>query len=150
LARTGTHLLDLVRWVLVPTQGEVTDVSSLVTSDPRRGGNDETALLSLRFAGGASAEVSASILFDCTSRFEIYGTQGSALCVDTFRSDGAGSISVRDAPLTFPALNPYVAEFADFFAAIREGRDPEVPGEEGVRNVEILATAWPDQSRTMN
>ena len=40
-------------------------------------------------------------------------------------------------------MNPYVGEIADFVAAIRDGRPPEVDGAEGLRNVELLCEAAP-------
>ena len=39
--------------------------------------------------------------------------------------------------------SPYAGEIADFVAAIEEGRDPEVSGEEGRRNVELLCEICP-------
>jgi predicted dehydrogenase len=54
---------------------------------------------------------------------------------------GAGTITVRGQELSFPREDPYVGELTDFAAAIREGRDPEVSGPEGLRNVELLVQA---------
>jgi predicted dehydrogenase len=41
-------------------------------------------------------------------------------------------------------VSPYLGELEDFVAAVNNNRDPEVPGEEGLRNVEILVSACPD------
>ena len=45
--------------------------------------------------------------------------------------------------IEFEVVNPYAGEIADFVAAIEEGRPPEVPGEEGQGNVELLCEICP-------
>lgn len=141
LAGTGTHLIDLVRWTLLPTEGEVVDLRSLVTRPVWKGPHDETAILSLSFASGATAEVVTSVLFDSPARVEIYGTQGYVICEGTLGPHGGGQILINNMPLEYLPANPYVGELQDFVGAITEGREPEVSGEEGLRNVEILVAA---------
>jgi 1,5-anhydro-D-fructose reductase (1,5-anhydro-D-mannitol-forming) len=143
LAGVGTHGIDLIRWMLLPTQGEVVEVRSLIAAPVFRGPHDETALVLLRFAGGATAELSVSVLFDAPSRVEVYGTRAAAFADETLGPHGAGRITLDGAPLLFTPQNPYEGEWADFVAAIRDARDPEVPGEEGLRNVQILDEAAP-------
>ena len=41
----------------------------------------------------------------------------------------------------FPVQNPYVGEVRDFVLAVEEDRKPEVDGEEGLRNVDLLLRA---------
>jgi predicted dehydrogenase len=143
LAGTGTHLIDLVRWTMLATEGEVVDLRSLVTRSFWRGPHDETAILSLLFASGATAEVVPSVLFDSPSRFEIYGTQGYVLCEGTLGPSGSGEISINKTPLQYSPQDPYLGEITDFVAAVNQNREPEVPGTEGLRNVEILAASCP-------
>jgi predicted dehydrogenase len=64
LAGAGAHLIDLVRWTPLPTEGEVVDVRSLVSRSVWRGPRDETAIVSLLFASGATADIVTSVLFD--------------------------------------------------------------------------------------
>lgn len=147
LAGVGTHCVDLVRWAMVPRCGEVVEVKSVVSRPRWKGPHDETAVVALRFASGATAEIVTSVLFDSSPRVEIYGDQGLAILDETLGPHGGGKIHwgphglLRE--LKFMPRDPYVGEIADFAAAIREGRDPEVPGEEGLRNVEILLEASP-------
>jgi predicted dehydrogenase len=143
LAGTGTHLIDLVRWTMLATEGEVVDVQSLITRSVWNGPHDETAILSLLFSSGATAEVVSSVLFDSPSRFEVYGTRGYVLCEGTVGPFGGGQISINKTALQYSQQNPFVGEIADFVAALNENREPEVPGMEGLRNVEILAAACP-------
>jgi predicted dehydrogenase len=146
LAGVGTHALDLVRWFMTPNGGEVVEVKSLITRAVWKGPHDETAIVALKFASGASAEIVTSVLFDAPTMVEIHGTRGSATCEGTLGPHGAGSIRVRaqagePQDLVFKPVNPFVGEIADFVSAIREKRPPEVDGEEGARNVEILSQA---------
>ena len=143
LARTGTHLIDLARWALLPSEGEVTEVRSLITRSVWNGPHDETAIVLLLFASGASAELVSSVAFDSIGRFEIYGAAKNAICEGTLGPSGRGDISIGGEPLQYTAQDPYIGEMRDFVAAVRDYREPEVSGAEGLRNIEILANACP-------
>jgi 1,5-anhydro-D-fructose reductase (1,5-anhydro-D-mannitol-forming) len=143
LAAVGTHALDLVRWTMVPECGEITELKSLIARQVHRGPHDETALLALRFANGATAEITTSVLFPAPTRVEIYGAEKYAICEGTLGPRGEGTIHIDDEPVPFTPVNPYAGELADFVGAIREKREPEVGGREGLRNVELLLEAMP-------
>jgi predicted dehydrogenase len=147
LAGTGTHLIDLVRWALVPNEGEIVDVRSIITRSVWKGPHDETAIISLLFASGATADILTSVLFDSATRFEVHGAAGSVICEDTFGDHGGGKILLDNRPLDYPLTNPYVGELQNFVSAVNEQRDPEVTGEEGLRNVEIMIAACPKIQR---
>ncbi len=138
LAGVGTHCLDLIRWLMVPTCGEVEQVKSVLSNAVWRGPHDESAVVALRFESGATAEFCSSVNFESPHRMEIYGSDGYAICTDTLGALGAGTIQTRDGDLEFSVANPYVGEVLDFAAAIRDERAPEVDGREGRRNVELL------------
>jgi len=139
----GTHCLDIIRWIMVPNCGEVIEVQSLIARDFWASQSDETACILLRFESGATAELTSSALFESDPKVEIYGRKGSAVCCGTFGPHGRGEIFLNGEPLLYDPSNPYEGEIADFVAAIKEGRAPEVDGEEGLRNVEILVQADP-------
>ncbi|NKC11163.1 MAG: hypothetical protein GKR94_02835 [Gammaproteobacteria bacterium] len=141
LAGVGTHCLDQIRWLLLPTQGEVAEMSSTIARNVFKGPRDETALLGFRFENGATAQLCSSVLWDAPKRMEVYGTRGYALLDDTLGLHGRGRIFTHEGPLQFEPCNPYVGEIEDFVAAVRENRPPEVDGEEGLRNVELLLHA---------
>ena len=143
LAGVGTHCVDLVRWIARPIAGEGVELRSLLTRGVHKGPHDETAILAMRFASGATAEVVASVLFDSTSTVEVFGSTASAVCDGTLGPHGAGSIRVGGAELAFLPVDPYAGELADFAEAVRTGRSPEVDGTEGLHNVEILCEAAP-------
>jgi 1,5-anhydro-D-fructose reductase (1,5-anhydro-D-mannitol-forming) len=143
LAATGPHCLDLARWIMVPSCGEVTELRAVVSRGVHRGPHDESAVVAMRFASGATAEIMVSVLFDSTPAFEVFGTAGNAICEGTLGRHGAGRVRLRGAELPFAVEDPFAGEVADFVRAIEEGRDPEVSGEEGLRNTELLAEAAP-------
>ncbi|MFW6012967.1 MAG: Gfo/Idh/MocA family protein [Candidatus Bipolaricaulota bacterium] len=145
LAGVGTHCLDLVRWVMVAECGEVTEIDSTIVSPFWNSPHDETALLNLTFESGATAEITTSVLFDSQPEFKVYGRKGSAICRDTLGPHGGGNIICSDQKLPFEQVDPYTGELRDFALAIQEGRSPEVPGEEGLRNVQILTEAAPEK-----
>jgi 1,5-anhydro-D-fructose reductase (1,5-anhydro-D-mannitol-forming) len=140
LAGVGTHCLDLLRWFLRPC-GEVVGVRATTSHAVFGSPHDETAIVTLSLADGTTAELTSSVLFDSASRLEIYGERDRAICENVMGPHGTGSITLGGRPLEFERADPYRGELADFVAAIREGRPPEVDGHEGLRNVEILVDA---------
>ena len=141
LAAVGTHCLDQVRWYMQPSCGEVTRIIPHITRNVFKGPHDETALLALELESGATAEICTSVLFDAPKRMEVYGSDGYAVFEDTIGPHGAGRIVTHEGEHAFEVADPYTGEVEDFAAAVREGRDPEVNGEEGARNVTLLEEA---------
>jgi 1,5-anhydro-D-fructose reductase (1,5-anhydro-D-mannitol-forming) len=138
LAGTGTHCLDLIRWLMVPSCGEIESLKSIISKKVYVGPHDETAVVTMRFESGATAEFCSSVLIDAPSRLEIYGSDGYAVCEGTLGRHNEGTSSTHKGVLQFTPVNPYVAEIQDFVDAIRQKRSPEVSGDEGLRNVELL------------
>ena len=138
LAGVGTHCLDMIRWFMLPSCGEVVSVRSVTSNAVWGGPRDETALVALTFASGATAEFCSSVQFESPSRVEVYGDQGYVIGNHTLGARGAGTIFTKTGIVPFLVQNPYVGELADFASAVREGRPPAVDGREGLRNVELL------------
>ncbi len=138
LAGVGTHLLDLIRWFMVPRCGEVEVVRSVVSRSVWRTPHDETAVVALQFRDGSTAEFCSSVLFDAPHRVEVYGSGGWAVGEGTLGPLGRGSVKTNRGPLPFARIDPYLGEIVDFATAIRQDRCPEVDGREGLRNVELL------------
>ena len=109
----------------------------------RQSAHDESAAVSLQFESGAVAQFVSSALFSAPNRGEICGTSGYAYCSETIGRGGGGRIDTNSGQVVFTEANPYAGEIADFVAAIEEGRDPEVSGEEGRRNIELLCEICP-------
>ena len=141
LGGVGTHLIDQMRWFLCPVAGEVVDMSSTISRSHFGGPHDETAILGFRFESGATAEICSSVMFEGPRRMEVYGTRNYAICENTLGLSGTGSIWTKNGRFNFEPKNPYVGEIEDFIKAIIDQRLPEVNGEEGQRNVELLLQA---------
>jgi 1,5-anhydro-D-fructose reductase (1,5-anhydro-D-mannitol-forming) len=141
LAGVGTHCLDQVRWFMVPSCGEIVVQENLISREVWKGPHDETALISLGFESGATAEICSSVLFNAPKRMEVFGSDTYAVCDDTLGAHGGGAISIGGEPMEYQISNPFVGEIADFVAAVAEGRPPEVDGREGLRNVATLVAA---------
>jgi 1,5-anhydro-D-fructose reductase (1,5-anhydro-D-mannitol-forming) len=138
LAGVGTHCLDLIRWLMTPSGGEIEAVGSVISRSVWRGPHDETAVAVLRFESGATAEFCSSVQFGAPSRLEVYGSAAYAVCEGTLGPHGGGTLYMKTGELPFTPVNPYAGELLDFAAAVAEGRPPEVDGREGLRNVELL------------
>ncbi len=141
LGGVGTHCLDLIRWIMLPGCGEISAVESLLASSVWNRPHDETAIVAMQFESGATAELCSSVLYESPNRLEVYGEDGYFLCEDTFGYAGAGSIRTPDGDLSFTVQNPFVGEIDNFVESSMNGTSPEVTGEEGLRNVEILSLA---------
>jgi len=143
LAGVGTHSLDWLRWMMVPGCGEVTDVRSSITSGILGSDHDEVASCTLEFESGAIAQFVSSSVYLAPTRAEICADKDFAMCEETLGRSAGGRIHTAAGALDFQEVDPYAGEIADFVAAIKEDRDPEVTGEEGRRNVEILCALCP-------
>lgn len=138
LAAVGTHCLDLIRWTLIPSNGEISSAQATISNQTWRGPHDESAVVSLKFDGGATAELCSSVLFNSPSRFEIYGTEGWAICENTLGRDGKGRIWTDHGEFNFIHTDPFLGQIDSFIDSILHKAQPEVNLDEGARNVEIL------------
>jgi predicted dehydrogenase len=141
LAGVGTHCLDQILWFMEPTCGEVVEVKSVISRDVWKGPNDETALISMRFANGATADLCSSVVFAGPTQFELYGTKGYAKGENAVSITGEGRMWTDKGDWDFPVVDPYQLEIEDFAAAVRDDRAPEVDGVMGRRNTAILLEA---------
>jgi len=141
LAGVGTHCLDQILWFMEPTCGEVVEVKSLISRDVWKGPNDETALISLKFASGATADLCSSVVFAGPTQFELYGTEGFARGEGSVGIAGEGRMWTDKGDWDFPVVDPYQLEIEDFANAVREQRPPEVDGVMGLKNTKILLQA---------
>ena len=143
LAGVGTHCLDWILWMMRPICGEVEDVQSVVSRADATSAHDTSVAAHLKFQSGAIAHMFCSAVHDTPTVGEIYGSTGYALCRETIGTSGGGSIITDAGPIEYDNLNPYVGEIDDFVSAITNDRDPEVPGEDGLRNVALLTESCP-------
>ena len=138
LGAVGTHCLDLARWYLRPGCGEIERAHALTSSPVHHSPHDETALVALRFASGATADILCSVLIRAGRSIELYGEAGTARAEDVLGPHGGGRIVINDQELAYTPVDPYRGELQDFVDAVAHGRAPEVDGDEGLANVRWL------------
>ena len=141
LAAVGTHCLDQIRWFMRPGCGEINKTESVINRAVYGGPHDETALSVYQFENGSTAELCVSVLYQGPRIMELYGSDGYAICTETLGPHGEGRIETHEGAYDYTPANPYVGEIADFAAAVRDGRPPEVDGVEGAANVDLLLQA---------
>ena len=141
------HLADLYRWLLGSEVVEVYAVANRILGE-RFAGVETGALVSLRFANGVFATI------DCSwskprsyptwggLSMEIVGTEG-VVTTDAFRQH-LTVYGTAQAGISWPfwGSDPNGAMLAEFIAAIREDREPAVPGLDGLRALEIVDAAY--------
>ena len=138
LSALGTHMLDLIRWYLLPSCGEVVELKGMTTRTRLKSQNDESAMALFKFESGATAELVSSIHYDHRLSLEIFGSDGFAKGYEITGDDSVNPVIINGSPIIVADQNPYVGEIEDFAEAILKNRDPEVTAAEGLRNLELL------------
>ncbi len=138
LAGVGTHLIDWAYWLLMPTCGHIKDSDAVIHRANDNVDLDISATVTLLFTSGATAQLYSSILSSGPTRSEILGTDGYAHCENTLGQTGDGTIRMAKRNLYFESLDPYQLQIANFVDAIIYKNNPEVSGEDGLRNLKIL------------
>jgi predicted dehydrogenase len=154
LMNQGIHIVDLLLWFM----GDPEEVQGRAATLAHSIEVEDSLVASLRFKTGALGSVvattSASPGF--AHRVEVYGTRGGvqleAEAVVRWESDAPPTLSAAVAPGASGAgagssptgLAPagHIRIVADFVAAVRDGRPPLVPGEEGRRSVSLVLAIY--------
>ncbi|PIZ05182.1 MAG: hypothetical protein COY58_00580 [Gammaproteobacteria bacterium CG_4_10_14_0_8_um_filter_38_16] len=138
LTTLGTHLVDIVRWYLLPVCGEVNE-SKVITTNNRYHTTDETSLIAMRFQTGATASIYSSILSHSPLDLTIHTSEGVIT-----GSNLAGPLNTRiimtgDQKLSFECKEDlYEKELIDLYTSANQGKQPEVTAKEGLKNIECL------------
>ena len=141
LAGVGTHCLDLARWVLLPSAGEVESLTAVASNALYRGPHDEVSVLSLRFKNGATAEICSSSIFASPTRLEVYGTEGYLIAENTLGRHGGGRVFSDRGEVEYTIRNPFAEQLDSFAQAILTNGRPTVDGAEGLANTKLLLQA---------
>jgi len=118
---------------------EAESIKAILSSEVWDKPHDETAVIAMKFTSGATAEICPSVLFKSPSRLEVRGECDYFICEDTLGAKGAGSMLTSSGAIELSIKNPFVEEIESFVDATRTDNEPEVTGEQGLRNVEILS-----------
>jgi UDP-N-acetyl-2-amino-2-deoxyglucuronate dehydrogenase len=158
LMNQGVHYVDLLQWLMGPVE---TVVAHTRTATHERIEVEDVAQALLTFRGGAvgTLQGSTSVYPGLPERIEVAGTAGTAIITKgalTFCQLVDGSADAPAEPdepeggSTDPAAigsRLHLAQYRDYVAAVREGRDPLVSGEEGRKPLEIILAVY-ESART--
>jgi predicted dehydrogenase len=140
----GVYALQAARYLTGEEPTEVYAMMYSTPNDPRFREVEETITFQLRFPGG--------VLANCTSsygaglnRFRIAGPQGwaelePALSYSGLRMRVGGSGRIEERIL--PVVDQFAAEMDHFSDCIMNGTEPLTPGEEGLRDLEIMMAIY--------
>lgn len=137
----GVYCVNAARYLF---RAEPVEASALRLAghDPRFANIEEAYAAVLRFSGERVAQFTCSFGAYDRSHYEVVGTDG-VIALDhayeyatemTMRVEGAHGVKER----TFPRRDQIAAELAYFARCVRENRDPEPSGWEGLADVRIL------------
>ena len=137
----GIYCINAARYLFRAEPVEVTAMK-LAGHDPRFETIDEAFTVSLRFPGERVAQFTCSFGAHDRAHYEIVGTEGILELDNAYeyalemkmRVQGAHGEKVR----TFEKRDQIAAEIEYFASCVREGRDPEPSGWEGLEDVRII------------
>ena len=144
----AVHDIDLIRWF---TESEIAEVQPQLSSAIAE--REDIALLQFRTASGVLAHINTNWLTPFKARNVVIATRKKYITGDLltrqvtecFGFQPDGSYSMRH--LSVGHAEPLRAELQAFVAAIRNGKEPAVSGDEGVASLEIAIRCL--ESRTM-
>ena len=141
MTATGIHLTDLATALLGPARDLRVSCERLSSTIPQ----GDTMSVHIRFAGGGTAYVSASLAMPFISRFAVFGSKGWIEIRDKAHVEApagwvvtsamaGGPITVADVPPAEPVKDNLVA----FARAIRGEAPYPITGEDMIANIAIL------------
>ncbi len=149
LMNQGIHLVDLLLWFL----GDVAWVQASFGTLARDIEVEDCVTASLHFTNGALGTLAATTAAapGFPHRVEVYGSQaGVQIEGETIvRGPGAPEARLEDKPAAGAGASPggisatgHTRLIADFVEAVRDGRAPLVPGEEGRRSLALVLAVY--------
>src|SRR5271167_827238 len=143
LADIGVHCIDTLRFVL---DDEVRTVSARAHYDSH-GVMEASAATVLEFESGMLASVSVSARSPYQTFLEVTGETGVLSALNALTIERPVTVELRRGfelgeSREVSNADAYAAQLDAFAAAIEEGRDFEIPGEEGLKNQLILDAAF--------
>ncbi len=158
LMNQAIHVIDLLRWM----GGPVVSVAGHVATLGHQIEAEDTASVSLRFAGGTLGEIVATTCAnpELPGELRVYGDHGHVRIAGETVVEwdvpgvpapdaGAGEAEVVAGSSGVGATQTwgtnaigYLRQYADFVEAVRTGRPPAVTGEDGRNAVEIITAVY--------
>lgn len=136
---SGIHRLDLLRWYL----GEAEEVFAYHASDPRRLEAEVASLATIRFRGGAIAELfcnwgAAAGPAVAGESLSLFGRQGCLYFDGAIRVCGPVPAGQSKPLEVVAAEGPYESMWVHFADCVESGRPPLTSGPEGRASLELV------------
>lgn len=133
----GSHCFDMVRWI----SNDFKDWKTLksITSNAIWGKeSDESAIIVGKMHSKITVEIVSSVQFGPYNKLELFGSNGCAICNETFGRAGTGEIFINGEKMIFTPINPFQAQVQNVFSSIRNGGTLVANGGDGLVNVKDL------------
>jgi UDP-N-acetyl-2-amino-2-deoxyglucuronate dehydrogenase len=155
LSTQAIHFLDLLLWFAGPVGAVKAWTKTLVLGDQQD--HEDTAAIALRLQSGALATLVTSsgspIMDDFTgTRIEVHGSDGYLMLegdrlrmLQTRKDYAVPDVKLPQVPEGAQGVLfgvGHIYEVADFVKAVREGREPPVPGTDGRHLMAVLDAAY--------
>lgn len=146
IADVGVHCIDALRFVLAD---EVVSVHAHAVEDTFSAPLEAAAALTLRFESGTLGGLAVSTRTAYRTFLEVVGEEATLSALDAFSVDHPVTLELRKAGSTgvvareeVSNADAYALQVDAFAAALEEGGEFDVPGEEGLRNQLVLDAAY--------
>jgi predicted dehydrogenase len=140
----GIYALQAARYLAGEEPVEVSAMIHSTPNDPRFVEVEETVTFQLRFPGGILATCISSY-GTLLNRVRVFKTQGSAELAPALFYSGqrlhiyrGNSVEERE----LPRVDHFGAEMDHFSECVMSGKEPDTPGEEGLRDLRIMAAIY--------
>ena len=153
LINQAIHAIDLMRWIC----GPVRELYGIAATQLHPIEMEDVGLAVFRFQSGALGSLVGTTLAypGFGERLELHGSEGSIVLaqgdgrLEWYLRGQEPSIEEAGTPVSGARSDPaattshgHVAQFTDFYAAIREGRAPFVDGREGRQALELVEAIY--------
>ena len=146
----GTYCVNAARYLM---RDEPERVAGMLTrsADPRFNEVEETASALLRFPRGRLASFIVSFGAATVSRYEIVGTEGRVVLEPAYdysvELQQMVTIGDKTETKTFPRTDQFGGQIEAFADCIRNNREPEPSGREGLADVRIIDAIFTSSAR---
>lgn len=142
----GIYCINAARYLFQDEPIEVVGASFAAPDDPRFDGVDEATSAILRFPGDRVATFTCSFGVDAVAAYRVSGTKGNLRVDPAYHHTGEMkqflTIDGNQRELTFAAKDQFAPLLIDLANCIREDREPEPNGLEGLADVRIIQAIY--------
>jgi len=140
----GIYSLNACRYLTGEEPSVLSACASTIDHDPRFAEVEENVSWTMKFPSGILASCATTYGADMPGYFRVYGSKGWLQVDNAFVYEGLrlrGFANNADIDELNPARDPshFVAEAEHFSRCIQNGSEPKSPGEEGLRDMRLIA-----------